>query len=149
MAFADLSAKADQLQEALWDQSFEDFYREFDDATVALIGNRYRLVGYDTDEEDYSSLTGYEQKLAQTEAGKRLCRLTKAEMLSRIGWAMGITLAFFDLRHEIVHAFLSECGLNECSGETDCWARNETMVDWFARMGERIYRAWEAAGALG
>lgn len=53
------------------------------------------------------------------------------------------------LRHEIVHAFLSECGLNECSGETDCWARNETMVDWFARMGERIYRAWEAAGALG
>ena len=53
---------------------------------------------YDTDEEDYSSLTGYEQELAQTEAGKRLCRLTKAEMLSRIGWAMGITLAFFDLR---------------------------------------------------
>lgn len=98
LAFADLSAKADQLQEALWDQSFEDFYREFDDATVALIGNQYKLVGYDTDEEDYSSLTGYEQELARTEAGKRLCRLTKADMLSRIGWAMGITLAFFDLR---------------------------------------------------
>ena len=98
MAFADLSAKADQLQEALWEQCFEDFYRDFDDATVALIGNRYKLVGYDTDEEDYLSLTGYEQELAQTEAGKRLCRLTKAEMISRIGWAMGITLAFFDLR---------------------------------------------------
>lgn len=98
LTFADLSAKADQLQEALWDQSFEDFYREFDDATVALIGSRYRLVGYDADEEDYSALAGYEQELAETEAGKRLCRLTKAEMLSRIGWAMGITLAFFDLR---------------------------------------------------
>lgn len=98
MAFADLSAKAEQLQDALYNQDFEDFYRDFDDATVALIGNRYNLVGFDSDEEDYFSLTSYEEQLAQTEAGKRLCRLTKAEMVSRIGWAFGITLAFFDLR---------------------------------------------------
>ena len=100
MAFADLSARADQLQALLYDQNFEDFYRDFDDATVALIGNRYNLVGYDGEEEDYFSLTSYEEKLAQTEAGKRLCRLTKAEMLSRIGWAFGILLAFFDLRQQ-------------------------------------------------
>lgn len=81
-------------------QYFEDFYREFDDATVALIGNRYNLVGYDSEEEDYFSLTSYEEGLAQTEAGKRLCRLTKMEMLSRIGWAFGIMLAFFDLRQK-------------------------------------------------
>lgn len=98
MAFADLSAKAEQLQDALYDQDFEDFYRDFDDATVALIGNRYNLVGFDSDEEDYFALTNYEEELAQTEAGKRLCRLTKTEMISRIGWAFGITLAFFDLR---------------------------------------------------
>lgn len=98
MAFADLSAQADQIQTLLYEQDFEDFYRDFDDATVALIGNRYDLVGYDTDEEDYFSLTSYEERLAETEAGKRLCRLTKAEMISRIGWAFGITLAFFDLR---------------------------------------------------
>lgn len=51
-------------------------------------------------------------------------------------------------RHEIVHAFLAECGLHECSGETDAWAMNETMVDWFARMGERIYKAWSEADAI-
>lgn len=51
-------------------------------------------------------------------------------------------------RHEIVHAFLEECGLAECSGETDAWARNETMVDWFARLGPKIYTAWQAAGAI-
>ena len=100
MAFADLSAQADQLQTTLYNQYFEDFYREFDDATVALIGNRYNLVGYDSEEEDYFSLTSYEENLAQTEAGKRLCRLTKAEMLSRIGWAFGVMLAFFDLRQK-------------------------------------------------
>ena len=53
MAFADLSAQADQLQTMLYDQCFEDSYRDFDDATVALIGNRYNLVGYDGEEEDY------------------------------------------------------------------------------------------------
>ena len=100
MAFADLSAQADQLQTMLYDQCFEDSYRDFDDATVALIGNRYNLVGYDGEEEDYFSLTSYEEGLAQTESGKRLCRLTKAEMLSRIGWAFGILLAFFDLRQK-------------------------------------------------
>lgn len=51
------------------------------------------------------------------------------------------------LRHEIVHAFLLESGLHECSGETDAWAQNEAMVDWFARMGPKIYAAWKAAGA--
>ena len=39
-------------------------------------------------------------ELAPTEAGKRLCRLTKAEMVSRIGWCFGITLAFVDLRQQ-------------------------------------------------
>lgn len=51
-------------------------------------------------------------------------------------------------RHEIVHAFLLESGLDECSGETDAWARNETMVDWFARMGIKIHSAWVAADAI-
>ena len=51
-------------------------------------------------------------------------------------------------RHEIVHAFLEESGLAECSGETDSWARNEAMVDWIARMGEKIYAAWKEAGAI-
>lgn len=51
-------------------------------------------------------------------------------------------------RHEIVHAFLCECGLNECSSPSDAWARNEELVDWVARMGPEIYEAWKAADAL-
>lgn len=48
------------------------------------------------------------------------------------------------LRHEIVHAFLEESGLGECSE----WARNEELVDWIARQGEKIYAAWREAGAV-
>lgn len=52
------------------------------------------------------------------------------------------------LRHEIVHAFLIESGLYECAGESESWALNEAMVDWVARQGQKIYKAWEEAGAL-
>lgn len=51
-------------------------------------------------------------------------------------------------RHEIIHAFLFECGLSEAALPTEAWARNEEMVDWLARMGERIYKAWKDAGAV-
>lgn len=52
------------------------------------------------------------------------------------------------LRHEIVHAFLFESGLAECSGTVEAWAKNEAMVDWIAHQGEKIYKAWEEAEAL-
>lgn len=52
------------------------------------------------------------------------------------------------LRHEIVHAFLLESGLHEGSHCAEMWSCDEEMVDWFARQGQKIYRAWREAGAL-
>ena len=95
MAFAVLSAKVDQVQEMLSDWVVQ---KEFDDCTVALIGNRYETVGFDMEEEDYSSLLGYDRELAFTEAGKRVMRHTKPEMLSLIGQCLGVVIAFLDLR---------------------------------------------------
>ena len=103
MAFSDLEAKADRLEQIIgdyygWgDNSLE---RTYNDCTVALIGDRYRVLGYDSEEEDYFALTSYDERLAQTEAGKRLMRRTKAEMLSTIGQCMGMLLAFLDLRQQ-------------------------------------------------
>lgn len=53
------------------------------------------------------------------------------------------------LRHEIVHAFLYESGLND-SANSNCgaWARNEEMVDWFALQGLKLYEAWKQANAI-
>lgn len=53
-----------------------------------------------------------------------------------------------NLRHEIVHAFLNESGLSFNSKSSDCWAKNEEMVDWFALQGPKICKAWQEAGAL-
>lgn len=101
MAFAELEGRAENLARTLEDIGwYEKDGVEFDDCLVALIGNRYEIIGFDSVEEDYFSLCDYEEDLAYTEAGKRLTRLTKKEMLSRIGQTVGITMAILDLRHQ-------------------------------------------------
>lgn len=53
------------------------------------------------------------------------------------------------LRHEIVHAFLNECGLQDSTLQQDGpWAKNEEMIDWFALLGPKILKAWQEAGAM-
>jgi len=101
LSCGDLSGKAGLLLEQLYEVGEWDpdgTARQYDDCTVALIGNRYDLVGFDTLQEDYFSLTNYDTKLAHTEAGKRLMRHTKAEMISIIGQSVGILVAFLDVR---------------------------------------------------
>lgn len=44
------------------------------------------------------------------------------------------------LRHEIIHAFLYESGLDWSSAPTDCWATNEEMVDWLAIQTPKIFK---------
>lgn len=120
MACGDLSSKAGLLLEELyevgeWDS--DGMARKYDDCTVALIGNQYDLVGYDALEEDYFSLTGYDTELASSEAGKRLMRHTKAEMLSIIGQSVGILVAFLDVRqrYDYLQATLDVLRDESCS----------------------------------
>jgi hypothetical protein len=95
MAFSDLISKAEVLDNAMRDSGVREY---FDDCTVALIGNRYKTLGYDSVEEDYFSLTSFEQELACTQSGQRLMHKTKQEMISIVGQCLGVTIAFLDLR---------------------------------------------------
>jgi len=42
------------------------------------------------------------------------------------------------LRHEILHAFLYESGMDVNSNNVDSWGTNEEMVDWFAIQSPKI-----------
>ena len=52
------------------------------------------------------------------------------------------------LRHEIIHAFLYESGLDACSGPAANWASNEEMVDWFAIQSPKIFRIFQEQGLV-
>ena len=47
------------------------------------------------------------------------------------------------LRHEIIHAFLYECGLSHNTSSSNCWALNEEMVDWIAIQFPNIYKVFK------
>lgn len=105
MVFSDIETNADRLRCSLdeiiremYDDSEDDIEDYFNTCTVALLGNRYEVLGFDTYQEDYYSLTRYEMNLATTEAGKKLMRKTKAEIISSIGHCMSIVLAYSDLK---------------------------------------------------
>ena len=44
-------------------------------------------------------------------------------------------------RHELIHAFLYESGLDSCS-----WAYNEEIVDWLAIQWHKINAAFDQLG---
>lgn len=48
------------------------------------------------------------------------------------------------IRHELIHAFLTESGL-DCES---AWAVNEEMVDWLAHQFPKLLEAFKKAGAI-
>jgi hypothetical protein len=98
MAFSDLSASAEQLHQALNDYYIDP--ADFNAIIVGLLGNKYNLVGFDSIEEDYFSLTRYESDLATRDAGQRLMRYTKPDMIAKIGHSLGISISFLDVKHK-------------------------------------------------
>ena len=111
-------------------------------AEVEILGETYRIYERSEQEDD---------RLNECSG---LCDWTKKEIVVRRSeedrWDLGDMKEFTKkvLRHEITHAMLIESGLDECSGGTDAWAKNEAMVDWIARQGIKLYKAWKAAEAV-
>lgn len=52
------------------------------------------------------------------------------------------------LRHEITHGFMMESGLAQNSGQVECWATNEEMIDWFAIQSPKIFKVFEELDIL-
>ena len=52
------------------------------------------------------------------------------------------------LKHEIVHAYLYESGLDVNSNRSYAWATNEEMIDWFAIQSSKIYKTYKELGIL-
>lgn len=48
------------------------------------------------------------------------------------------------LRHELIHAFLFESGLDANSNGIEAWASNEEMVDWIAIQMPKIMAVYES-----
>lgn len=53
------------------------------------------------------------------------------------------------LRHELIHAFLSESGLSSNSLQYSAgWVKNEEMVDWFGIQSPKIFKLFTECGCI-
>ncbi|MGN1365473.1 MAG: hypothetical protein ACI406_08915 [Victivallis vadensis] len=97
MMFSALTDKCERLTRALTDA---DVTEHFDDFFVGLLGGgAYKVIGFDSFEEDYFALTQFDAELAHEVAGKRLMGLTKENLIATAGQCIGIMMSLLDIRH--------------------------------------------------
>lgn len=117
--------------------------------TVNILGTPYEIIVKKYDEEEC-----FEREKISAFCNGFTKQIVLCDMNTYKGWehegkATIDACSKTNLRHEIVHAFFNESGLQDNAfGIDNSWARNEEMVDWIAIQGEKIYKAWQEANAL-
>lgn len=97
MAFSDLDADLEHfyndLDEAYIPENFDSFF-------VGIgAGRSFGLMGYDDFEGDYYGLhSSFEERWAEKEDGKRLMRMTKAEIIEAAGACFSVAVNYLALR---------------------------------------------------
>lgn len=102
MMFTDLCCECENLNNIINDYSgYVSEY--FDDFFVGIMRNGtsgYNMIGYDSYEEDYFTLSSYERRLAENESAKRIKRMTKDEILLACGQCFGIAVSFYNVQYK-------------------------------------------------
>lgn len=109
------------------------------DCTVNILGTEYKIYHRDEKEDellDGKSRSGYTDNSTHEIV---VCNKDeKCELRDYENYKKSV------LRHEIMHAFLYESGLDSDSGSVSCgWATNEEMVDWFAIQSPKIFKIFQ------
>lgn len=96
--FNEIAAGATDLNEAIdsWRGMMDGAW---DDLTVGMLGDTQRVLGFDTVERDYYSMTEpYMEDWAQDEACKRVEHWTKREMMGNFKFVLSTLASYLDLK---------------------------------------------------
>lgn len=97
MAFSDLAAELEQFERDLNDEYIPDC---FDDLFPAAGADSFGgFLGYDPYDHDYYGLNRYEAEAGEKEAEKRICRMTKKELLEAVGACLRVYQAYVALQY--------------------------------------------------
>lgn len=116
---------------------------------INILGTEYRIETHKVSEDSYledNKLSGY-----CGEDGKLIVIADTSEEKYFLGMDEKEQETYWKktLRHEIMHAFLNESGLSDCSNQYDgAWAKNEEMVDWFAIQSPKIFKVYSELDIL-
>lgn len=97
MAFSDLAAELEQFEDDLNNEYIPDCFDDLFPAAGADYFGGY--LGFDSYEQDYFGLAPYEYGWAEKEAEKRICRMTKKELLEAVGACLKVYTAYTALQY--------------------------------------------------
>jgi len=104
---------------------------------VNILGTEYKIKCVDN--PSYGDSMGYTDFSVKEIQIKKVPH--EKDLMKDLQWFQRCTL-----RHEIIHAFLFESGLDSNTHECECFARDEEMVDWMAIQYPKIQKAFKEAG---
>ena len=97
MAFSDLAAELEYFETDLNNEYVPDC---FDDLFPACGADYFGgFLGFDTYEQDYFGIEPYQYKWSQEESEKRICRMTKKELLEAVGACLKVYTAYMALKY--------------------------------------------------
>ncbi len=158
MLFSELAAEAEKLDNLIYDYH-TDYADLFDTFFAAVAGGAVELLGYDDYEDNYYQMTTFEQELGESEAEKRLLRMTKQDIISAARRCFGIASAFLNIRYKAEylraamdvlkdknHAFLEAVkGIEELydAADRDGWGEfSKTVKDLDKALNALPDRVW-------
>lgn len=113
---------------------------------IDILGTKYTIIHKDiSDDSKLDEMEGY------TDVFKKTIVLGKLEQRDYFKDEQKEKLDLVKkkiLRHEIIHAFLFESGLDSNSNRSYAWADNEEMVDWFAIQSPKIFEVYRKLECL-
>lgn len=108
---------------------------------INVLGTEYEICFRSKKEDEFMGKTdcdGYCDKSA-----KLIVVTTDNEELSDFAYYQKKIL-----RHEIIHAFMFESGLDCNWQHAEQWGHDETHIDWFAIQAPKLFEAFRIADAL-
>ena len=96
MAFSDLEASLLQFQEDMKEQWIPEC---FDDLLPAMHHRNDGYLGFDSYEKDYFGIEPFTYDWAEKESEKRVCRLTKKELLEACGQCLNVIVNYMSVKY--------------------------------------------------
>lgn len=119
---------------------------------INVLGTKYTIVFKDYDKDPLFEKQGID---GYCDGVDKLICVCNMGTYPQWGADEGLTKEYLKkeenqlLRHEIIHAFFYESGLEVCSLKlSGGWATNEEMVDWIALQFPKILKVFEEVGCL-
>lgn len=104
--------------------------------TVNILGTEYKVIREEFGDKDYDGFCDHTDKTIKI----------RTDNINNVGDFEAMMRK--QLRHEIIHAFLAESGLQANFEHYRQFGHEETIVDWMAIQFPKMYEAFRSVNAI-